>query len=95
MGDYVRLDDELRPENFGKGLAARKMLDTVCKLHPDVQERLSQSPAIADVVRAMAERDNEFVSQHGLKQRPDIQKFALGHGPARLEAASFRHVESR
>jgi len=43
------------------------------KLHPDVQERLSNSPAIVNIVRGMAERDAEFAARHGLKQRPDIQ----------------------
>jgi hypothetical protein len=38
-----------------------------------VHERLSNSPAIADVVRGMAARDAEFAARHGLKQRPDIQ----------------------
>jgi len=60
-------------EKAGQGLATRKMLAEVGKLHPDVRERVSQTPGIVDVARAMAERDAEFAAQHGLTNRYDIQ----------------------
>jgi len=65
---WRRTRDGIRPTSA----VTRKMLDAVEKLHPSVQERLGNNPAIMDVVRGMAERDAEFAAAHGLKQRPDV-----------------------
>ena len=44
------------------------------KLHPDVQNRISGSPAISEIARNMAARDAEFAAQYGLPVREDVQR---------------------
>jgi hypothetical protein len=69
-GDYIPLMEVSKP---GEGQATQEMLSRISKLHPSVQERLSQSPAIADVAKGLAARDAELASEHGLQQRYDVQ----------------------
>jgi hypothetical protein len=71
-GGYFSLEDELKSANAGQGRAVDKTLEVIDKLHPDVRERLSDSPYIADVVRAMAARDAAFGAKHGLPLREDV-----------------------
>lgn len=71
-GNYIDLSEELSAPNAGKGMATDKFLDVFGRAPTEVQQRLSQSPAISEVARSMAARDAEYAKVFGLGARPDV-----------------------